>query len=261
MTLKRSSLAVLLACLGTTCIAAPAADQAEAEWLQQSQDKLQATFQNLQFDKLAPSEVPGLLEIYSGGKILYYHPEKELLFIGELYAANGLSLTEKKIAAFAAQKASAIDRGLALVVGNGPKEVIAFVDPDCTYCRQANAWFQAQNFPDVKELIYFMPVKGRAQAEARALEAVCVPEAGRKAALTRAFDTSLRLDISQSVRCPEGLEQLARQADMARAVGVYATPFFIIDGEVIAGFDKSRLTELLGRPATASRANLPMLRE
>jgi len=247
---------LVLAGLGTLAIAAPAADPADSAWLQQAQDKLQATFQNLQFEKLAPSEIPGVVEIYAGGKILYYHPEKELLFIGEIYAANGVSLTEQKVAAFAAQKASGIDKSLALAVGAGPKEVIAFVDPDCGYCRQADAWFQAQAFPDVKELVYFMPVKGREQAEARALAAVCAPESERRAALTRAFDNSARLDLSQSVRCPEGLQQLAKQADTARAVGVYATPFFIIDGEVIAGFDKTRLTELLGRPATASRASL-----
>jgi len=253
--IAKTLLALVMLASAGAAFAAAAPDSHEAQWLQQSQDKLQATFQNLQFEQIAPAEIPGLVEIYSGGKILYFHPEKELLFIGELYTANGLSLTEQKVSAFAARKASRIDKSAALVVGSGPREVIAFVDPDCSYCRQANAWLQAQNFPDVKELIYFMPVKGRAQAEARALEAVCAPEPLREAALTRAFDTSARLDLSQSVRCPEGLEQLARHADTARAVGVYATPFFIIDGEVIAGFDKAKLTDLLGKPP-ASRVSL-----
>jgi thiol:disulfide interchange protein DsbC len=256
MTVMRHAIVLLLALCGASAIAAPTTDPAETEWVRQAEDKLQATFENLQFEKIAASEVPGLVEIYSGGKILYYQPEKELLLLGEIYAANGVSLTEQKVSAFAAQKAGNIDRSLALVVGDGPKEVIAFVDPDCGYCRQANAWFQAQDFPDVKELVYFMPVKGRAQAEARALEAVCASGPERRAALTRAFDTSAHLDLSQSVRCPEGLQLLAKQAETARAVGVYATPFFIIDGEVIAGFDKTRLTELLGTPAAASRASL-----
>lgn len=242
--------ALILTAVSSVCLAA---DASESPLLQRAQDKLQSTFQNLQFDKIAESEVPGLMEIYSGGKILYYHPDKELLLIGEMYTGNGISLTEQKVVAFAAQKASGIDRSKALVLGTGPREVIAFVDPDCGYCRQADAWFQAQAFPDVKELIYFMPVKGREQAEARALAAVCAPESDRRAALTRAFDSSARLDLGKSLRCAEGLQQLANQADIARAVGVYATPFFIIDGEVIAGFDKTRLTELLGKPATVSR--------
>lgn len=240
--------------LGSLSLAATP-DSAEAAWLAQAQDKLAATYQNLTFEKIATSDLPGLIEIYAGGKLLYFHPDKELLILGEVYSANGVSLTEQKIAAFAAEKAHRIDRSQALVVGSGPREVIAFVDPDCVYCRQANAWFQAQDFPDVKELIYFMPVKGRAQAEARALGAVCAPEAERKAALTRAFDTSVRLDLTQSVRCQEGIDLLNRHADIARAVGVYATPFFIIDGEVIAGFDKTRLTELLGQPTAAARVS------
>lgn len=257
MTVRTLLVALVLSVTSAVALAAaPASEPTEAQWLSEAQEKLQATYQNLSFEKITASDIPGLIEIYTGGKILYYHPEKELLVIGEVYAANGVSLTETKVAAFAAQKAGGIDRTLALTVGNGPREVIAFVDPDCTYCRQANAWFQAQAFEDVKELIYFMPVKGRAQAEARALGAVCAPEAERKAALTRAFDTSARLDLTQSVRCQEGLDLLNKHAEMARAVGVYATPFFIIDGEVIAGFDKARLTELLGRPATAARASL-----
>lgn len=255
MTARLRFTAAILALLSSATMAAtPAPDPSEAQWLDAAQDKLKATYQNLTFEKIAPSDLPGLIEIYTGGKILYYQPEKELLVIGEVYAANGVSLTEAKVSAFAAQKAGAIDRSLALTVGQGTREVIAFVDPDCTYCRQANAWFQAQAFPDVKELIYFMPVKGREQAEARALGAVCAPETERQAALTRAFDTSQRLDLTQSVRCKEGLDLLARQAETARAVGVYATPFFIIDGEVIAGFDKTRLTELLGR--STARASL-----
>lgn len=254
MTARSLVTAAALAWVSVLSFAAtPTAEPTQAQWLTEAQEKLKATYQNLTFEKIAASDLPGLIEIYTGGKILYYHPEKELLVIGEVYAANGVSLTETKISAFAAQKAGAIDRSLALTVGHGPREVIAFVDPDCTYCRQAHAWFQAQDFSDVKELIYFMPVKGRAQAEARALGAVCAPKAERMAALTRAFDTSLRLDLTESARCQEGLDLLARHADTARAVGVYATPFFIIDGEVIAGFDKTRLTELLGQPAAAAR--------
>ncbi len=252
MTARVLLMAFALAALSGATLAADTAVSGESEWMKQAQDKLQATYKSLQFDRIAPSDIPGLIEIYTGGKILYYSPEEELLVIGEVYASNGVSLTEQKVAAFAAQKAGSIDRSVALTVGEGTREVLAFVDPDCGYCRQANAWFQAQNFPDVRELIYFMPVKGRAQAEARALGAVCAPAAERKAALTRAFDASTPVDLTKTVRCAEGIQQLATHADIARAVGVYATPFFIIDGEVIAGFDKERLTELLARPATAS---------
>lgn len=252
MTARVLLTAIALSALCGTSIAADTAAPGESEWMRQAQDKLQATYKSLQFDKIAAADIPGLIEIYTGGKILYYSPEKELLVIGEVYASNGVSLTEQKVSAFAAQKAGSIDRSVALTVGEGTREVVAFVDPDCGYCRQANAWFQAQNFPDVRELIYFMPVKGRAQAEARALAAVCAPPAERKAALTRAFDSSTPVDLTKSERCPDGIKQLAAHADIARAVGVYATPFFIIDGEVIAGFDKERLTQLLTSPAPAA---------
>lgn len=249
MTIKAQFIHLALFCgLAAIAHADEANLQAQKTWTEEAQIKLQATYQNLQFDKVGASEIPGLLEIYTAGKMLYFSPEKELLLIGEMFTANGVSLTEQKIATYAAERAGDIDRNAALVIGEGTREVIAFVDPDCSYCRQANAWFQAQAFPDLRELIYFMPLKGRQQAEARALGAVCASRADRPAALARAFDTSRTADSASSEQCPDGPKQLARHAEIARSVGVYATPFFIIDGEVVAGFDKTRLTELLGKP-------------
>ena len=36
-----------------------------------------------------------------------------------------------------------------------------------------------------------------------------------------------------------------RHAQIASKVGVYATPFFIVKGQVVAGFDRERLSALL----------------
>jgi hypothetical protein len=121
MTARVLLTAIALAALCGTSIAADTATPGESEWMQQAQDKLQATYKSLQFDKIAPSDIPGLVEIYTGGKILYYSPEKELLVIGEVYASNGVSLTEQKVSAFAAQKAGSIDRSVALTLGEGSR--------------------------------------------------------------------------------------------------------------------------------------------
>jgi len=207
--------------------------------------KLQATFQNLQFEKIGPSELPGVVEIYAGGRILYYAPEKELLIVGEIYGSNGVSITEQKISAFAATKVKGIDKSVALVLGDGPKEVIAFVDPECGYCQRAMAWFEQQNFKNVKLLTYFMPLKPRPQAEAKALEVMCAKPADRRAAMARAFDVNQRADTVNGIRCADGLKALEAQGQIAKAVGVYATPFFMVDGEVIAGFDRNKLSQVI----------------
>jgi thiol:disulfide interchange protein DsbC len=208
-------------------------------------ERLRATFTNFEFDAIKPSEIPGLVEIYAGPRILYYAPAQEILVLGELYAANGVSLTEKKVAAFAASKAQQLDRTVALRVGKGPREIVTFVDPDCRYCRAAHEWMREQKPEGVTELIYFMPLTGRPQAESRALKALCAPESERAAALDAVFSGQPVDASTESTPCPQGREQLARHAAMARQLGVYATPFFIVDGQVIAGFDRDKLTALL----------------
>ena len=207
--------------------------------------RLRATFTNFEFDAIKPSEIPGLVEIYAGPRILYYAPAQEILVLGELYAANGVSLTEKKVAAFAASKAQQLDRAVALRVGQGPREIVTFVDPDCRYCRAAHEWMREQKLDGVTELIYFMPLTGRPQAESRALKALCAPESERESALDAVFSGQSADASTESTPCPQGREQLARHAAMARQLGVYATPFFIVDGQVIAGFDRDKLTALL----------------
>jgi len=219
------------------------------------QAKLSATFANFQFDKMEPSPVPGVVEIYAGGRIIYYAPKQEILLMGEMYSANGVSLTQQRVAAFAGERAESVDRSVALVLGNGPKEVIEFVDPDCGHCRAAHKWFSTEKRADIRHLIYFMPLKGRAQAEARVLEALCARQEDREAALSKVFNPTAPIDLTKAVRCREGLDLLAAQAKVAQAIGVYATPFYIIDGKVTAGFNAQTLAEQLGeRPATVSQA-------
>jgi thiol:disulfide interchange protein DsbC len=225
-----------------------------ANEMEEAKEKLGATFKNFQFDKMDRSPIPGVIEIYSAGRIIYFAPTQEVLFMGEMYSSNGISLTQERINAFTSEKVVDIDRSVALVVGDGDKEVIEFVDPDCGHCRAAHRWFNTENRDDVRHLIYFTPLKGRAQAEARVLEALCAKPEDREAALDRVFNPKGPVDLQKSVRCKEGLKQLADQAKVAQRVGVYATPLFVIDGKVTAGFNPDAIAEQLkSKPATVSQ--------
>jgi thiol:disulfide interchange protein DsbC len=226
--------------------AAPTREPVDIATVEDAKQKLGATFKNFQFEKMEQSPIPGLIEIYASGRIIYYAPGQEILLMGEMYSANGVSLTEERINAFASEKVVEIDRSAALAVGNGPKEVIEFVDPDCGHCRAAYRWFTTEKRADVRHLIYFMPLKGRPQAEARVLELLCAKPEAREAALARVFNPGAPLDLQQAVRCKEGVEQLAAQAKVAQQIGVYATPFFVINGKVTAGFNAETLAAQLG---------------
>jgi len=249
---------LVVAC-ATTSTAKPAIESGSAHSESQSgvtpadlaatKAKLNATFKRFQFDEIRASEIPGVVEIYAGGQILYYAPKEDILILGELYAANGTSITQQKMAQRAARQADSIDKTAALVVGEGTTDLIEFVDPDCPHCRAAEDWLGQQDLKGIRQLVYFMPTTDRASATSRALHALCAPPEGRRAALHQVFDRTHSDAEGSAPPCSDGAARLARQGEIGRQLGVNATPFFIVKGQVVAGFDRERLSALL-KPQT-----------
>jgi len=219
---------------------------ANAAWVQEAQTKLAATFTHLKFERVSASDIPGVVEIYAGPRIIYYAPDQQILILGEMYDSGGTSITEQRIAAYAAEKIPSLDKDAALVIGEGSKELIAFIDPDCGFCRKAMQWLSTQPLSDTRQLFYFMPTPGRPAAQARAIRALCAPQAERVQALQAVFHPDEGGDLNDISQCPGVQARLNRHAQMAQNLGVYASPFFIIDKQIVAGFDAERLQQLLG---------------
>src|SRR5688572_9571155 len=93
-----------IACSATTTQAASLPAVNPLAWVEEAQRKLAATFTHLKFERVSASEMPGVVEIYAGPRILYYAPDQQILILGEMYDASGVSLTEQKIAAYTAEK-------------------------------------------------------------------------------------------------------------------------------------------------------------
>lgn len=225
------------------------------EWLENAKQRLKATFPSFTAEDVRRSEIPGLAEVYGGPNLVYFAPEQNVLFIGEMYSANGVSITKDKLSAFTAQKAASADIDLtkAVTVGQGPTEVIAFVDPDCGYCKRAHQWFEKHKFEHVRQHVFFVPLTDprRRAAHARALQAVCAPAELKEEAIRQLYQPRSSTDQSALLTCDFGEAQLAAHAEIARRVGAFATPFFLVKTpsaskyEVIAGFDEERLASLL----------------
>lgn len=212
--------------------------------LKADREKFERTFPRTPVESVQESPIPGVVEVSTGMKILYYAPKQDLVLFGELYSGNGISLTQQKLDARAQERVSHVDKSVALTVGEGPTELIAFVDPDCPHCRHAYNWLAEQKLPGVKKLIYFLPIRGRPAARARAIQAICAPPELREEALRQVFNP----DPNQSVaplQCPQGADTLEAQGRIAMDVGVTGTPYFVLKGQSITGFDRERLASLL----------------
>jgi thiol:disulfide interchange protein DsbC len=206
--------------------------------------KFHATFPSTPVGEVKTSEIPGLYEIYTGGRLLYYAPAENAVLFGEIYSANGISFTQAKLDTRAQKRVGQIDKTAALAVGEGQTELIAIVDADCPHCRHAINWLNEQKFPGVKKLVYFMPMHGRPAAEARVTQALCAPPELREEALLQVFNPDPNRS-GPSLTCPEAQEALKAQAKVVEEVGVSGTPFFFIKGQAITGFNRERLAALL----------------
>lgn len=220
-------------------------------WLENARKTLALTFPNYEVEDVRRAEIPGLIEVYAGGRIVYFAPDQDLLVMGEIYSANGVPLTQKKITQFAAEKAAGIDLKEAITVGDGATQVIAFVDPDCGYCKSAHEWFAKQAFKNVSTHTFLMSTLGRISAHARAMQAVCAPKELREEAIRQLYERGSPTGQGELLSCDFGEAHLTAHAEIARKVGVYATPFYLVKTpsatryEVIAGFDRERLGSLL----------------
>ena len=75
-----------------------ATDAEARSTLQQAEEKIRASFSNLTFSDFEPSPVPGFFQVTSGGRLIYYSPDPELLIFGQVFNNKGEDLTARELA-------------------------------------------------------------------------------------------------------------------------------------------------------------------
>ena len=106
-------------------------------------------------------------------KLIYYHPEKELLILGEIWTKDGRSLTAVRRAELAADLFDEIPTEHGLVIGpeNGT-EIVEFTDPDCPYCRRYNAFAQEPGQIPIRRVVFF-DTRAHPNAKTKAVHILC----------------------------------------------------------------------------------------
>lgn len=142
-------------------------------------------------------------------------------------------------------QADSLDLSKALVIGNGPKTVIEFTDPDCPFCRKAAAYFAKRK--DVTTYIFFTPLAKHPQAKRKA-QYILSHKNQAKAyheVMGGSYDKGA---VDQLPITAKGIKRLEQQQAIAKTLKIDATPTFMLFGRIVEGFDLVRIEELLGKP-------------
>jgi thiol:disulfide interchange protein DsbC len=133
------------------------------------------------------------------------------------------------------------DFSKSITIGNGPKTVVEFTDPDCPFCRKASTYFDRRS--DVTRHVFFYPLPRHPRAKEKTRFILSMPDKAK------AYHDVMsgRMDATpQLASSPEGIKLQEEQFEIAKKHKVDSTPTFIINGRIISGFDQKKIEEALG---------------
>jgi thiol:disulfide interchange protein DsbC len=158
---------------------------------------------------------------------------------GVLLAALSLALLLPLLVPCAFAQDS-LDLDKAVKVGSGKTMVIEFTDPDCPFCRKAEAYF-ANKGSQVTRYIFFIPLASHPASKGKIQYILSSRDKARAyQEVLGNFDPKKLAAIT-----PEGIKLQKEHQEIARLNKMTSTPTFMIYGRIVEGFDLNRLEPLL----------------
>ena len=139
--------------------------------------------------------------------------------------------------------ATTLDFGKSITIGNGPKEVVEFTDPDCPYCRKASKYFDGRN--DVTRHVFFYPLPRHPKAKEKVQ--YILSQMDRATAYREVMSGKMDSVLKFEGITAKGIKLQEEQVETARRQKVDSTPTFLINGRIIVGFDQKKIEEALGK--------------
>jgi len=234
--------ALLCLAIVATTSAAPTDD--EQAYIDEAQAKLNATFQNLTVTDFKPSPVDGLFEINIGGRVVYFHPDAEVLIFGEIFSKDGRSLTAESQALTTARLIDDLPLEQAVIVG--PEDgvpIVEFTDPDCPYCREYHNYVSGVG-QSVKRIIFF-ETRIHPSARPKAIHVLCATD--QEAAFMDVY--SRDIPPNELNTCDDGEALADAHLTISKSAGVDATPTLFLGRTSVRGFRRDAIAQYIAEQA------------
>lgn len=242
-----AGLLVILASGLTPVVAEPAPSFAAIE------QAVRQAMPSTSIDAIAPSPIPGLVEVVAGRNILYADISGRWLVVGHLYdLTTARDVTAERKAQLARLDWKALPFDAAVHYGEGPLRLAVFSDPDCPWCRKLHQALRQAEGIEVWEIMFPVPAL-HPEARDKAVAILC--DAQSADALMRVMDGTAKDSEPPAADCTERARGLVDQAmAFGRAHGIQGTPTLVApDGRVHNGYlPKDQLRTWLEQGAAGS---------
>lgn len=243
----------LSACAAETPAADAKATAAPATADAATRERIEAALQTLapgmQVGSIAPSPIPGFVEVSVGARVFYVSQDAKQLLQGSLIdIASRESLTQASEARLRAGMLGELgdDTGILFAADQPRYEVTVFTDIDCGYCRRMHSEIGEYNRLGISVNYLFYPRAGiGSESYQKAVNVWCAPD--RHKALTQA---------KAGRNLPEGncTSPVTQDFDLGRRIGLDGTPaIYAADGTQLGGYVPpaemlARLEEIAAKP-------------
>jgi thiol:disulfide interchange protein DsbC len=200
---------------------------------------LREAFPKVQFESIAPTDIAGLYEVVTGQNVVYFYPEKEYIFVGDIVNKEGKSLTAEKRGMLAAKLMKNLPLDKAVKIGAGKRVIVEITDPDCPYCRKGSEYLAQKT--DLTRYVFFAPL-----AHPAAISKIQYILGAQDKA--KAYEEMMAGKAIPASAPPvsDAIKALAQEhLELAKKAAVTGTPTFYVNGQVVVGADTNKLDQLL----------------
>lgn len=210
---------------------------------QSPREAFQRLYPDIKVTSMTKTDIEGLYEVMSDGKVAYFHLKTGYLILGNIITSQGRNLTQERVGTEMYKHLNPQDLKKAIKIGSGKNVVIEVSDPDCPYCRKMHAFWNTRS--DVTRYIFLNPLDMHPDAVKKVT--YIFASADTEKALFEAYSGQLDNNRQLLDKKYDDKGRLQEQKTVIEKLKVDSTPVYWVNGTFVSGANKPLIEKLLNK--------------